>query len=47
MPDPAEKLAQALELLHQLQEKGRVAIRSSDFRELIANAWSKMAFCKK
>jgi len=39
MATPQEKLADALETLHQLQEKGKIAIRSEDFdrpqRELL------------
>ena len=39
MATPQEKLADALETLHQLQEKGRIAIRSEDLdrpqRELL------------
>jgi fido (protein-threonine AMPylation protein) len=44
MPPSAEKLAQALELLHQLQAQGRVAIRSSEIPRTARERLAKNGF---
>ncbi len=47
MPSPAEKLAQSLELLHQLQDQGKVAIRSSDLSRVHRERLSKNGFLQE
>jgi fido (protein-threonine AMPylation protein) len=47
MPSPAEKLAQSLELLQQLQDQGKVAIRSSDLSRVHRERLSKNGFLQE
>ena len=47
MPSPSEKLAQSLELLQQLQDKGKVAIRSSDISRIHRQRLVKNGFLRE
>ena len=47
MATPSEKLAQSLEVLHELQEKGIVAIRSSDLTRVHRERLTKHGFLRE
>jgi len=47
MPSPAEKLAESLEVLHQLQEIGKAAIRSSDLTRIHRQRLLKSGFLQE
>ena len=47
MATPQEKLAESLEALRKLQDRGVVAIRAADLSRLTGSACSRTASCKR